>query len=76
MSDCPECPEPPVCPECPPPSVDLSPKFQNQFYSITIKSNEFGKIGNVLATSLDTDAVIEYSIATENGKNFLSKFDN
>ncbi|KAG4076573.1 hypothetical protein HA402_002736 [Bradysia odoriphaga] len=76
--DCPECPEPTVCPECPettvcpdcttpaPPAIDLSPKFQNQFYSFTIKSNEFGKIGDVLATSLGADTVIEYSIATEN----------
>lgn len=82
--ECPECPEPTVCPECPettvcpdcttpaPPAVDLSPKFQNQFYSFAIKSNEFGKIGDVLATSLSADAVIEYSIATENSY-FMTK---
>ncbi|XP_037037495.1 uncharacterized protein LOC119075215 [Bradysia coprophila] len=82
--ECPECPEPTICPECPettacpdcttpsPPAVDLSPKFQNQFYSFTIKSNEFGKIGDVLAESLSADAVIEYSIATENAY-FMTK---
>lgn len=46
----------------------MSPSFQNQFYSFTIKSTEFGKIGDVLATSHDPDAAIEYSIETENGK--------
>lgn len=69
-SDC-ECPEPIECPECPnpePPLVDISPTFQNQFYSFTIKSNEFDKIGEVLATTMSSEAVIEYSIETENGK--------
>lgn len=67
--DCPECNETTVCPDCPtpaPPIVDFSPKFQNQFYSFTIKSNEFGRVGDVLATSLSTDAVIGYSITTDN----------
>lgn len=45
----------------------MSPTFQNQFYSFAIKSNEFGKVGDVLATSLSPEAVIAYSIASENG---------
>ncbi|KAJ6625244.1 Protocadherin-15, partial [Pseudolycoriella hygida] len=66
---CEECPTTTVCPECPttaPPTVDISPKFQNQFYSFTIKSNEFQKIGEVFATSANSDAVVGYSIASEN----------
>lgn len=81
-SECPDCPETTVCPECPtpvPPIVDLSPTFQNQFYSFTIKSNEFGPIGDVLATAMTSEAEIEYSIQTENGKykiKIITEFSN